>query len=71
MLDSSLRIVDEEDWGEFIHYNESVVVDTVGNASEEREMPKIKLKDKARKRMGQRGAVAIKEDTAVEDIQIL
>ena len=71
VLDSSLRIVDEEDWGEFIHYNESVVVDTVGNASEEREMPKIKLKDKARKRMGQRGAVAIKEDTAVEDIQIL
>ena len=34
-------------------------------------MPKIKLKDKARKRMGQRDAVAIKEDTAIGDIQVL
>lgn len=71
VLDSSLQIVDEENWNEFIHYNESVVVDTVENTLEEKEMPKIKLKDKARKRMGQRDAVAIKEDTAIGDIQVL
>lgn len=71
VLDSSLQIVDEENWNEFIHYNESVVVDTVENASEEKEMPKIKLKDKARKRMGQRDAVAIKDDTTIGDTQIL
>lgn len=71
VLDSSLQIVDEENWNEFIHYNESVVVDTVEKDSEEREMPKIKLKDKARKRMGQRDAVAMRDDTMIGDIQIL
>ena len=71
MLDSSLQIVDEEDWNEFIHYNESVVVDIVENVLEEREMPKIKLKDKARKRIGQRDVVALKDDTTIGDIQIL
>ena len=39
--------------------------------SEEREMPKIKLKDKARKRMGQRDAVVMKDDTTIGDAQIL
>ena len=71
VLDSSLQIVDEEDWNEFIHYNESVVVDIVENVLEVREMPKIKLKDKARKRIGQRDVVALKDDTTIGDIQIL
>ena len=70
VLDSSLQIVDEENWNEFIHYNESVVVDTVEKDSEEREMPKIKLKDKARKRMGQRDAVAMRDDTTIGDIPV-
>lgn len=71
VLDSSLQVVNEDDWNEFIHYNESVVVDTVDKDAEEREMPKIKLKDKARKRMGQKDVVAIRDDITIENIQIL
>lgn len=71
VLDSSLQIVDEENWSEFIHYNESVIVDTVENISEEKEMPKIKLKDKAKKRIGQKDLVAMKDDVMANKRQEL
>ena len=71
ILDSSLQIVEEESWNEFIRHNESVVVDIVENSSEQRQMPKMKLKDKARKRMKQKDAVTIKDSTTSKDIQML
>ena len=70
VLDSSLQIVDEENWNEFIHYNESVVVDNVAKEEKEQEMPKIRLKDKARKRIGQKDTVAIKNDMASENTRV-
>lgn len=71
VLDSSLQVIDEDSWSEYIHHTESVVVDTVESNSEERQMPKIKLKDKARKRIGQKDVVAMKNDTPNGDAQIL
>lgn len=71
VLDSSLQVVEEEDWSEFIHYNESIIVDTVENTLEEREMPKIKLKAKAKKRIGQKDLVAMKDDTMANKRQEL
>lgn len=71
VLDSSLQVIDEDSWSGYIHHTESVVVDTVESNSEERQMPKIKLKDKARKRIGQKDIVAMKNDTLNGDAQIL
>ena len=64
VLDSSLHIVEEESWNEFIHYNESVVVDTVEEHSKQKEMPNIKLKDAAIKRIRQEDIV-VKQDNAI------
>ena len=66
VLDSSLQIVEEESWNEFICYNESVVVDTVEEDSKQKEMPNIKLKDAAIKRIRQNNMV-IKEDNTTDE----
>lgn len=71
ILDSSLQIIDEDDWSKFISYKESIIVDMVENGSEEKQMPKIKLKDKARKRIGQKDLITIKDDTTFKENQVL
>lgn len=68
VLDSSLQIIEQESWNEFIHYNESVVVDTVDEDSKQRQMPTIKLKDAAIKRIRQKDIVVKKYNTTDEDI---
>lgn len=60
VLDSSLQVVEEEDWSAYITHRESVVVDTV-NESSEPNVSSIKLKDKAKKKARQREIVALKE----------
>lgn len=60
VLDSSLQVVEEEDWSVYITHRESVVVDTV-NESSESNVSSIKLKDKAKKKARQRELVALKE----------
>ena len=47
VLDSSLQVVEEEDWSVYITHRESVVVDTV-NESSESNVSSIKLKDNAK-----------------------
>ena len=56
VLDSSLQVVEEEDWSVYITHRESVVVDTV-NESSESNVSSIKLKDKAKKKARQRELV--------------
>lgn len=60
VLDSSLQVVEEEDWSAYITHRESVVVDTV-NDSNEPNVSSIKLNDKAKKKAKQRELVALKE----------
>lgn len=62
VLDSSLQVVEEEDWSTYITHSESVIVDAVV-ASNEPHTSNIKLKDKARKKAGQRELVALKENS--------
>ncbi len=68
VLDSSLQVVEEEDWSAYITHSESVVVDTVV-VSNEPHTPNIKLKDKARKKAEQRELVALKENTQGQKAQ--
>ena len=60
VLDSSLQVVEEEDWSAYITHSESVVVDTVTDSNEPN-VSGIKLKDKAKKKAKQRELVALKE----------
>ena len=60
VLDSSLQVIEEEDWSTYITHRESVVVDTVTD-SNELNVSSVKLKDKARKKAEQRELVALKE----------
>ena len=68
VLDSSLQVVEEEDWSAYITHSESVVVDTVV-VSNEPHTPNIKLKDKARKKAEQRELVVLKENTQGQNVQ--
>ena len=60
VLDSSLQVVEEEDWSAYITHSESVVVDIVTDSNEPN-VSGIKLKDKAKKKVKQRELVALKE----------
>ena len=60
VLDSSLQVVEEENWSTYITHTESVVVDTVKDSKESNEFG-IKLNDKAKKKASQRELVALKE----------
>lgn len=68
VLDSSLQVVEEEDWSTYITHSESVVVDTVADSNEPH-TSNIKLKDKARKKAGQRELVALKENSQEQKVQ--
>lgn len=68
VLDSSLQVVEEEDWSTYITHSESVVVDTVV-ASNELHTPNIKLKDKARKKAEQKELVVLKENAQDQKVQ--
>lgn len=61
VLDSSLQVIEEEDWSTYITHRESVVVDTVTDSNEPN-VSSIKLKDKAKKKAKQRDLVALKEN---------
>ena len=68
VLDSSLQVFEEEDWSTYITHSESVVVDTVADSNEPH-TSNIKLKDKARKKAGQRELVALKENSQEQKVQ--
>ena len=68
ILDSSLQIVEQENWSEYINNSESVIVDEI-RSTEQSERPQIKLKAKAKAKIGQRELVAVKEEKTIQKVQ--
>ena len=66
VLDTSLQVVEEEDWSAYITHRESVVIDTV-SVSNGSNMANIKLKDKARKKAEQRKLVTLKKSVQEQE----
>ena len=58
----------EENWSEYINYSESVIVDEIKN-TEQKDMPQIKLKAKAKAKIGQRELVTVKEEKTIQKVQ--
>jgi len=65
ILDSSLQTVEEVDWSQYIANHESAIVEVTNK--NEKSMPQITLKPKAKEKIGQRELVAVKrEDKELE-----